>query len=165
MLGKWWSELRSWLELRATTGLLHTTKPQGQKQKLCKQNPTLLALISRRFVPYSIKPQWLRQYDRWYQMDDFDYNGIFEVPYLSGCCMLFNSSSFVKVGGFDEKYFLYLEDADLTRQLTYEGRCIHLPIASVVHAWGRGNYKNIFLTLVNLASAWHYFCKWGWVIW
>ncbi len=98
-------------------------------------------------------------------MDDFDYNRVFEVPYLSGCCMLFNSSSFVKVGGFDEKYFLYLEDADLTRELTHEGRCIHLPIASVVHAWGRGNYRNIFLTLVNLASAWHYFCKWGWVIW
>jgi len=42
---------------------------------------------------------------------------------------------------------------------------VHLPVAGVVHGWGRGNYRNLGLMAVNLASAWHYFRKWGWALW
>ena len=38
--------------------------------------------------------------------------------------MFVRSSAFEKVGGFDERYFLYLEDADLTRVLSLVGKCI-----------------------------------------
>lgn len=134
----------------------------GEVQKLCKQNPTLLGLFSRRFVPDSVKPRHLRQYDRWYVMADQDYYTVFEAPYLSGCCMLMNSGAFCRAGGFDERFFLYLEDADLTRRLALEGRCVHLPVASVTHNWGRGNYKSFSLMIVNFISAWSYFRKWGW---
>ena len=134
----------------------------GGIQKLCKQNPTLLGLFSRRFIPDSIKPAWLKKYDRWYVMADRDYQQVFEVPYLSGCCMLINSEAFCRAGGFDERYFLYLEDADLTRSLAMYGRCVHLPVSNVVHGWGRGNYKSFNLMLVNFISALSYFRKWGW---
>lgn len=137
----------------------------GQPQQLCKHNPTLLGLFSRRFVPDWLKPNWLKRYDRWYVMADHNYEAVFEAPYLSGCCMLIRSDAFRRAGGFDERYFLYLEDADLTRSLAREGRCVHLPVAGVVHGWGRGNYRNLGLMAVNLASAWHYFRKWGWAIW
>lgn len=137
----------------------------GNITKLCKQNPTLLGLLSRRFLPDIIKPRWLKHYDRWYEMADYDYNSIIDSTYLSGCCMLVRSEAFRGAGGFDERYFLYLEDADLTRTLSLEGRCIHLPIAQVVHGWGRGNYHNLDLMAVNLISAWHYFRKWGWALW
>ena len=134
-------------------------------QKLCKKNPTVLGMFSRRFVPESFKPNWLKRYDSWYTMNDQNYQSVFEAPYLSGCCMLINSEAFRRVGGFDEKYFLYLEDADLTRSISREGLCVHLPIASVVHRWGRGNYRDIRLMLINFKSAWHYFRKWGWTLW
>lgn len=137
----------------------------GSVQKLCKRNPTLLALFSRRFLPEWFKPRWLKHYDRWYVMADQSYQAIFEAPYLSGCCMLLRTDAFLKVGGFDERYFLYLEDADLTRAMGLQGQCVHLPVSAVVHSWGRGNYRNLSLMLVNLASAWHYFCKWGWKLW
>ena len=137
----------------------------GTPQKLCKQNPTVLGLLSRRFLPSWLKPTWLKRYDRWYVMAYQDYQEVFEVPYLSGCCMLIRSEAFRRAGGFDERYFLYLEDADLTRSLARDGRCVHLPLAGVVHGWGRGNYRNLGLMAVNLASAWHYFRKWGWVLW
>lgn len=138
---------------------------QGAPQKLCKRHPTVLGLFSRRFLPAWLKPRWLKRYDRWYVMADQDYTQVFEVPYLSGCCMVMRSDSFRTVGGFDERYFLYLEDADLTRRLAREGRCVHLPVASVVHEWGRGNYRNLALMAVNLVSAWLYFRKWGLALW
>jgi len=141
------------------------TDKYGHTQYLCKRNPTLLALFSRRFVPDSLKPAWLMRYDSWYCMRDYDYNFLFDVPYLSGCCMLARSSTFTKVGGFDEKYFLYLEDADLTRLVSHHGRCIHFPYSSICHSWGRGNYKSIRLLIVNIVSAIRYFCKWGLILW
>ena len=137
----------------------------GIPQQLCKHHPTLLGLFSRRFLPNWLKPAWLKRYDRWYVMADQNYEEVFEAPYLSGCCMLIRSEAFCSAGGFDERYFLYLEDADLTRSLARDGRCVHLPVASVVHGWGRGNYLNLWLMAVNLASAWNYFRKWGWVLW
>ena len=137
----------------------------GEPEYLCKQNPTMLALLSRRFVPEIIKPNFLRRYDRWYTMQDFDYDTIFEVPYLSGCCMVARSSAFNDISGFDQRYFLYLEDADLTRSLSISGRCLHYPHSSVIHEWGRGNYKSLKLVLVNLISAWQYFSKWGLALW
>lgn len=137
----------------------------GRPQLLCKQHPTVLGLFSRRFLPEWLKPGWLQRYDRWYVMADQDSSQVLDVPYLSGCCMLMRSEDFLRVGGFDERYFLYLEDADLTRSLSATGRCVHLPVAAVVHGWGRGNYRDLRLMLVNLVSAWRYFCKWGWVLW
>ena len=161
------STLLSWLELHPDVALAAPQIVDENRviQKLCKRNPTILGLLSRRFVPNWLKPNWLKRYDRWYVMGDKDYLQSFDVPYLSGCCMLMRRDAFCKVGGFDERYFLYLEDADLTRSLKQQGRCVHLPIAEVVHNWGRGNYRNLRLMLVNLESSWHYFQKWGWNLW
>jgi GT2 family glycosyltransferase len=160
-------QLLTWLQQRPEVSLAvpQIRDETGQFQQLCKQNPTLLGLFSRRFVPDWFKPHWLKRYDHWYVMADHNYHDVFEAPYLSGCCMLIRSDAFRRAGGFDERYFLYLEDADLTRSLAREGRCVHLPVADVVHGWGRGNYRNLGLMVVNLASAWHYFRKWGWAIW
>ena len=160
-------QLLSWLQQHPQVNLAvpQILDEAGTPQKLCKHHPTVLGLFSRRFLPDVLKPAWLKRYDRWYVMADQNYQQVFEAPYLSGCCMLVKSEAFRRAGGFDERYFLYLEDADLTRSLARDGRCVHLPVAGVVHGWGRGNYRNVGLMAVNLASAWHYFRKWGWALW
>lgn len=137
----------------------------GVPQRLCKHDPTVLGLFSRRFIPTLLKPNILRRYDDRYVMSDWDYGSIFDVEYLSGCCMLMRTSAFLRVGGFDPDFFLYLEDADITRAMRQVGRTIHLPVESVVHHWGRGNYRSWRLVLVNLHSAWIYFRKWGLRLW
>ena len=38
---------------------------------------------------------------------------------------------------------------------------MHLPVSSVVHGWGRGNYSSVRLMLVNIHSAWLLFQKMG----
>lgn len=161
------SRLLAWLEVHPQVSLAvpQIVDPSGQVQHLCKRNPTLLGLFSRRFLPPWCKPRWLQRYDLWYVMADHDYQQVFPATYLSGCCMLVRTADFLRVGGFDESYFLYLEDADLTRLLSSHGACVHLPIAQLVHGWGRGNYRNFYLMVVNLISACHYFRKWGWVLW
>jgi GT2 family glycosyltransferase len=165
--GGTFEQLLGWLQQHPQVSLAvpQILDEAGSPQKLCKHNPTVLGLFSRRFLPAWLKPTWLKRYDRWYVMADQNYQQVFEAPYLSGCCMLIRSDAFRRVGGFDERYFLYLEDADLTRTLARDGRCVHLPVAGVVHGWGRGNYRNLGLMAVNLASAWQYFRKWGWALW
>lgn len=160
-------QLLGWLQQHPQVSLAvpQILDEAGTPQKLCKHHPTVLGLFSRRFLPDVLKPAWLKRYDRWYVMADQNYQEVFDAPYLSGCCMLIRSDAFRRAGGFDERYFLYLEDADLTRSLARDGRCVHLPVAGVVHGWGRGNYRNLGLMAVNLASAWHYFRKWGWALW
>ena len=128
----------------------------GTTQFLCKRHPTILGMFSRRFIHKSFKPRWMLRYDQWYTMQNSDYSRIFDVEYLSGCCMVVSSKAFMCVGGFDEKYFLYLEDADFTRSISRIGRCIHYPYVSIVHNWGRGNYYSLKLMLVNLSSALKY---------
>ena len=161
------AQLLGWLQQHPQVSLAvpQIVDEAGTPQNLCKQHPTVLALLSRRFIPRCFKPTWLKNYDDWYVMAEQNYQEMFDVPYLSGCCMLIRTDSFYRIGGFDERYFLYLEDADITRSLAREGRCVHLPVASVVHGWGRGNYRDLRLIMVNLISAWHYFSKWGWVLW
>lgn len=136
--------------------------PDGTTAYLCKKNPTVLALLSRRFIPNFIKSKSLIRYDREFCMVDFDYSMIIEAPYLSGCCMITRSSAFLAVGGFDEKFFLYLEDADLTRRLQVVGRCIHAPFISITHEWQRGSYRSLKLMFHNIYSAFIYFKKWSW---
>lgn len=139
--------------------------PEGNVQHLCKRDPTVLGLFSRRFIPEGLKPAWLRRYDRDYTLADQNYDAPFSASYLSGCCMVMRTEAFQAVGGFDEHFFLYLEDADLTRSLGRLGQTMHWPGAEVVHHWGRGNHRSLRLTGVNLHSAYVYFRKWGLKLW
>ena len=159
--------LLSWLASQhdVVAAVPQILSPSGQVERLTKRDPSFISLCSRRFVPQWLKPTWLRRLDARFTMDDQNVHTIFEVPYLSGCCLFVRSNAYAAVGGFDPAYFLYLEDADLTRRLRPLGRCLHLPIAAVTHGWGRGSHRSLWLTLVNFCSAFIYFRRWGFRLW
>jgi GT2 family glycosyltransferase len=63
-----------------------------------------------------------------------------EVDWVSGACMLIRRDAFEAVHGFDERYFLYWEDADLCRRLRARGYKIrHVPSARVIHTAGQSS--------------------------
>ena len=71
--------------------------------------------------------------------------------------MLFRSEAFAAVGGFDERYFLYYEDADICRRLQGAGRpVVYVPAAEVVHDARRASRRDPRLALHHAASAWRF---------
>ena len=63
-----------------------------------------------------------------------------EVDWLSGACMLARRSALAEVGGFDERYFLYWEDADLCRRLRSRGYHVrYVPGPTAVHRVGHSS--------------------------
>lgn len=62
------------------------------------------------------------------------------VDWVSGACMLARREALEKVGGFDERYFLYWEDADLCRRLRAVGYHVrYVPGAAAIHRVGQSS--------------------------
>lgn len=129
----------------------------GELQYLCRRDLTLLDLMIR-FSPMKI----MKKRRNYHEMRDMDYNKPFEVAFSSGCCMLIRTEIFVAIGGFDEQYFLYAEDADLCRSVRQRSQIQYRPELEVCHRWARASYKNARMTKIHIQSVLKYFKKWGW---
>lgn len=69
-------------------------------------------------------------------------NDPYESQYLSGCSMLIKKDVFKKIGLFDERYFLYYEDADLSYRARLAGfKLLLVPQTSIIHL-EQSNQKN-----------------------
>ena len=63
-----------------------------------------------------------------------------QVDWVSGACMLVRRDAFEAVGGMDEGFFLYWEDADFCRRLQHAGwRTVYVPEAAAMHIGGRSS--------------------------
>jgi hypothetical protein len=57
-----------------------------------------------------------------------------ETDFFTGACVLFNSKSLREVGLFDKKYYMYLEDADLSMRMKKQGwGVLYTPKALIWH--------------------------------
>lgn len=132
----------------------------GNIQRLCKLLPHPVDLISRRFFNHT---QWAKQRNSEYELNNFNYDRVLDTPNLSGCFMFLRTSCLERVGGFDTRFFMYLEDFDFTRRLNKITRTVFFPGAAVFHAHKKGSYKNVRLLYYHSISAIKYFNKWGWL--
>ncbi len=133
--------------------------PGGETQPLCRRNISLKTQFLRSFAP-----AWLKNaFEQRLLKDEYqehDYKQVMHnVEFLSGCFMLLKTKAAQSIGGFDEKYFMYVEDADLTRRLLKIGDNIYYPKARIVHQWERQSYKMTKLTLNHIWSCLYYWWK------
>lgn len=104
--------------------------PQGEVQDSARRFPTI-ARLSRRVL--------LRQ-----RAADYAANTVTAVDWTAGMFVAFRRSAFAQVGGFDERYFMYLEDADICRRLSNAGwKILYQPSAVVVHDARRASHRSL----------------------
>jgi GT2 family glycosyltransferase len=157
-------ELISFMEQNNDVGLVmpKVLYPDGRLQPLCKLLPEPHQLFARRFlIPFK---KILNHINHEYEMLFTAYDKITEVPFLSGCFMLLRTQALQTVGLFDERFFLYFEDADLSRRIHQRYRTMFYPAVAVQHVHERKSYKNLKILLFHINSTITYFNKWGWFV-
>jgi hypothetical protein len=136
--------------------------PDGGLQYICRLLPTPLELFLRRFSLGFFR-QTVRRWIERLELRFSGYNTIMDVPYISGCFILFRVSAVQKIGLFDERFFMYMEDVDISRRMHTEFRTVFFPDATIVHDHSRASYKSIWALWRHIHSMIQYFNKWGWV--
>ena len=157
-------ELYDFMEKNPDVGLVmpKVLYPDGKIQYLCKLLPTPLDLFGRRFLNKGLFKKYIEKRNEIYELRFTGYNKIMEVPYLSGCFMFIRTEVLKKVGLFDERFFMYLEDTDLSRRIHRVAKTIYYPYVHIYHEHQKSSYKNLKLLKIHIESAIKYFNKWGW---
>ena len=129
----------------------------GSQQFLPKRNPSIKYMIGGMFENTFRFCKKLRQE---YTRQNENISEPTEVEFCTGAFMVTRTAALQKVGGFDERYFLHFEDADLTRELRKEGHAIYNPDIRVIHKWHRENKRINKSFWVALKSMFIYMRKW-----
>ncbi|MCP4153337.1 MAG: glycosyltransferase family 2 protein [bacterium] len=155
--------LFDFMEKNKETGLVlpKVLYPDGSIQYLYRLLPTPFDLFLRRFLPAPLRKLFKKQLDH-YELIGMDLEKTHEIPFLSGCFMFIRSRVLKEVGTFDERFFLYMDDVDLSRRLLQKGKNIYYPGATIIHEHMRSSYKSLKSLKLHTKSAILYFNKWGW---
>jgi len=82
--------------------------------------------------------------------------------WVAGMAMIFKKNTFQLIDGFDERFFMYLEDIDICKRLINNKYKIFIDKENrVIHNAQRESRKNIKLFFIHLNSLLKYFVKWG----
>ena len=131
----------------------------GSVQCLAKLLPTPLDLFNRFFMPEKL----IAKRNARFELRHSGYDKIMNVPFLSGCFMFLRISALRNEGFFDERFFMYMEDVDITRRLHAKYKTLFFPSVSVYHRFSRLSYHKWSISLIHMISVIKYFNKWGWI--
>lgn len=134
--------------------------PDGRLQYNCKLLPTPMDLIGRRFLP----KRWMKKRNERFELHSSGYDHIMNVPYIHGCFMLFRNETLRRTGLFDERFFMYPEDIDITRRLHAVSETLFYPYVSIYHVHGAASHKFGKMLRIHIINMIRYFNKWGWWI-
>ena len=132
--------------------------PNGQIQRLAKMLPTPYNIFGRACLPTS----FISKENNKFELMESGYTMTLNVPFLSGCFMFFRTSVLVEIDGFDERYFLYADDIDITRRIHQRYKTLYYPKIPIYHKLSRASHKSLHLFFVHIANIMRYFNKWGW---
>jgi len=118
----------------------------GTTQKVVRNIPTPISLIKRKLG---------------LDLDEIEIQdkSITEIPFAHGSFLVFPSYVFKKLNGFDERFFMYMEDVDIFVRAKKYGKTIINTNYSVYHKWNRASSKNFKLLYHHIISAIKFFIK------
>lgn len=113
------------------------TGEDGTRRETIRGHPTPLALLHRHTVLRFVRVG-ARAYRRYRQPPgEAGPDGLTDAEVVNGAVMAVRGESFRAAGGFDPRYFLYFEEADLCRRLAQAGgRIVCAPAAVFRHEGG-----------------------------
>ncbi|MEG1757213.1 MAG: glycosyltransferase family 2 protein [Oscillospiraceae bacterium] len=152
------TELCEYMEKNSDIGLI-TPKicfPDGRDQQLPKRDPSFLALAGRHVFQKKLEPVV-----RHYQMLDEDLTKPIDIEFATGCFFMIRTELFKQIKGFDELYFIYFEDMDITRRARKIKRAVYYPYTYVYHAWERSSSHSAKYFLILVIGMFKYFYRWG----
>jgi GT2 family glycosyltransferase len=131
----------------------------GSVQNLPKLLPSPFCILKRKIkIPSRAYQKFINEYE----LREVEKDLIYNAPVLSGCFTLLNLQAIKKVGMYDDAFFMYFEDWDLSRRMHKQYKTIYFPKVSVVHEYESGANKSKKLFMIFISSAVIYFNKWGW---
>ncbi len=135
---------------------------EGRQEFLCKRYPSVLVLLLRGFAPRSLQRLFHRQLANYEMRDVCSGERRANVAIASGCFMLMRSTALRGVGGFNERFFLYFEDFDLSLRMERMGRVVFDPAMRIVHHGGYAASKGWQHLRYFITSGVLFFNRHGW---
>lgn len=152
------SKLVAYLEEHPTVGMVtpKILNMDGSEQFLPKRHPSIRYVILSKLKPF-------RKHRQFYTREVDNLTTSTSVEFCTGCFFVIRTELFRKLGGFDSRYYMYFEDADLSRTVLSEGYdIVFYPETAVYHKWHRANTRSVKGIVRFLTSMVKYFNKWGW---
>ena len=137
--------------------------PDFSLQYSCRRFPNCFTILLRGIQKIRNSKFEIRNSCRSYFLLDFDHKTPTDVDWVTGACMLLRRQALEQKGLFDEKYFLYYEDADLCYRMWPDWQVFYYPHVYMVHHHLRQSHKlkNAKQLLTHIRSALRFFSKYG----
>lgn len=133
----------------------------GNVQDVYRKELSVLDLLCR-YAPFPIRAfPACKKRNSLHTMKIVDKCSPFECEFIQGSFLVIPTALFKKLNGFDERFFMYAEDADLCKRIRLAGRKVEcFPGGKVVHKWEKASHRSFKLCRIHFSSLVKYFCKW-----
>lgn len=157
--------VKNWLKNVVAYLDKHASIGGGQLKLLRMDRPKIFDSAGEKLTPFGFLVERAQEAEDHGQFDKVE-----PIFSCKGAAMIVRKYVFEKVGGFDEDYFMYWEEPDLTWQIWKAGyKFVFLPMGTVYHAYGTKNKpvlkewdkqitylgcRNQLMTIVKNAVGW-----------
>jgi len=109
-------------------------------------------MIGENFFFYKIFPR-SKLINRFY-LNYLNIDSLVEVDFVKGAFLFCRTSTFINLGGFDENFYFYAEEADLCYRLkNSNGKVYYYPNTAVIHLGGASADKILWFKYKNQGIA------------
>jgi len=132
----------------------------GNVSVVAKLLPSPAIMIARMM---KIDRYFNKAYNR-FNLTAFSENEFIFAPYISGCFMFFSTKKISEIGFFDERFFMYPEDIDLSRRFWGKYKNVLFSSEYITHSHRGESKKSPKMFYVHINNMARFFWKWGWLI-